>query len=174
MKKILLLIATCLPLLAHSSWIDKNGKAIPETESMRSDREFGAQIVLTSDEKGFRETWYSSKTPPTLNATKSVRKGESVSAMIIFSGCTPNRSGVCEVMGEFSVIEPDGSPHPAGETRLWSAGPQRAGLLLLGDSSVSVGFGPTDQQGKYKIAAIVKDKVSGRTVSIATGFDLSK
>ncbi len=75
MKWCLTLLVALLPFAAQSAWIDPTGKPIPDTESMRSAGDFGIQIVLTADEGQFRQTWNSSKTPPKLSTTNTVRLG---------------------------------------------------------------------------------------------------
>lgn len=93
MKWFLGLVIALNHFAAYGAWIDQAGKPIPDAESMRSAGDFGVQILLTSDERLFRQTWDSSRTPPKLRTTKSVRLGESISALIVFHGCKPNTKG---------------------------------------------------------------------------------
>lgn len=123
MKWCLVLLFVLLPLAVQGGWIDPAGKPIPDTENMRSAGDFGIQIVLTPNEGQFRETWNSSTMPPKLRATNSVRLGETVSALLIFHGCTPNVNGVCDVVSEFILEGPDGSKTPAGGGPVWSGKP---------------------------------------------------
>ena len=110
MKLFLTLLVALLPFAAQSAWIDPTGKLIPDNESMRSAGEFGVKIVLTADEGQFRQKWNSSKTPPKLSITNTVRLAGSVSALLIFHGCSPNVGGVCDVASEFILEAPDAQP----------------------------------------------------------------
>jgi hypothetical protein len=157
-----------------SGWIDPAGKPIPDTENMRSVGDFGIHIVLTANEGQFRQTWNSSATPPKLTATNTVRLGETVSALLIFHGCAPNVSGVCDVVSEFILEGPDGSKTPAGGGPVWSGKPMQQRILQLGQASMTVGFDKTDPIGDYKVTANVTDKVSGRALSVMARLEVTK
>ncbi len=174
MKWCLTLLAVLLPFTAQGAWIDPTGKPMPDTESMRSAGDFGVQIVLTADEGQFRQTWYSSKSPPKLSTTNTVRLGASVSAMIIFHGCSPNASGVCDVASEFFLEAPDGSKTPAGGGPVWTGKPMQQRFLQLGQASMTVGFDKTDPIGNYKITASIKDKASDRALSVIARLKVTK
>lgn len=174
MKNLLLLFAMSAPLIAQSAWIDSTGKPIPETESMRSSGNFGVQVVLTPDDKQFRQTWNSTKGTPKLSSTNSIRLGSSVAAVIIFHGCSPNAVGVCDVVSEFILEAPGGAKTPAGGGPVWSSAPLQGGLLQLGQASMVVGFDKTDPMGDYKVIANVKDKTSGRTLSLIARLKVTK
>lgn len=47
-------------------------------------------------------------------------------------------------------------------------------LLQLGLTSMTVGFDKTDPTGDYKIIANIKDKVSGRALSVVTRLKVTK
>ncbi len=174
MKWCLALLIALLPLVAQGGWIDRTEKPIPDTESMRSVGDFGVQIVLTANEGQFRQIWNSTTTPPKLTTTNIVRLGEAVSALLIFHGGVPNDSGVCDVFSEFILEAPDGKKTPAGGGKVWSGKPMQPGLLQLGQASISVGFDKSDLVGDYKITANVKDKVSGRALSVMVRLKVTK
>ncbi len=174
MKWFLILLIALLPFSAYSAWIDPAGKPIPDTESMRSAGDFGVQIMLTANEGQFRQAWNSSRTPPRLSTTNTVRLGGSVSALLIFHGCSPNAGGVCDVASEFILEAPDGSKTPAGGGPVWSGKPMQQRHLQLGQASMTVGFDKTDPVGDYKITANIKDKVSGRSLVVVARLKVTK
>lgn len=167
MRWCLTLLAVLLPFAAHSAWVDATGKVIPDSESRRSAGDFGVQIVLAADEGRFRQAWNSSTTLPTLSTANTVRLGASVSALLIFHGCSPNVTGVCDVVTEFILEDADGKRTPAGGGPVWSEKPLQHRLLQIGRASMTVGFDKTDSVGNYKITANIKDRVSGRALSVA-------
>lgn len=173
MKRLSLLLAGLLPLLSQGAWIDPSGNQLRDTESMRSSGDFGVQLVLTPDDKKFRQAWGTRGTPK-LASTNTVQPGSSVSAMLIFHGCAPNPAGVCDLVAEFVVQSPDGARTPAGGGPVWSDAPSRPGFSQLGLTSITVGFDPTEPLGDYKIEAHVRDKVSGRTLSLVQKLKLAK
>lgn len=166
MNKFVLFLALSLPLIAQGAWIDSTGKPLPDTESMRSAGDFGVQVVLTPDDKQFRQIWNATRDTPKLSSTDSVRLGSAVGAVLIFHGCAPNAAGVCDVVSEFFLEGPDGAKTPAGGGPVWTGAPLQPGLLQLGQASMSVGFDKTDPVGDYKVIANVKDKVSGLTLTV--------
>lgn len=174
MKWSFFVLFSLMPLFCQSAWIDSTGKPLAETESMRSAGDFGVQIILSADEDQLRRTWNSSKTPPRLTTTNTVRSGQSVSAMLIFGGCAPNVGGVCDVVAEFTVQNPDGSKTPAGGGPVWSEKPMPPRILQLGQASMKIGFDKGDPVGEYKIVANVRDKVSGQTLSVVARLRVSK
>ena len=174
MKWCLTFLVALLSFSAHGAWIDGTGKPIPDTESMRSAGDFGVHIVLTADEDQFRQTWNSSKTPQKLSTTNTVRLGASVSALLLFHGCSPNADGLCDVVAEFILENPNGEKTPAGGGPVWSGKPMQPRLFQLGQASLTVGFDITEPVGDYKITANIKDKVSGRALSVVSQLKVTK
>jgi hypothetical protein len=138
---------------------------------MKSDGNFGAQLVLTSDEAGFRKTWNTATSPPVLRSADALRRGERISGMILFHGCAAKSSGNCDGLVRFNLVDPSGKSAPAGEGPLWTSSPQ-AGRILLSNTSVTVGFDASDQLGTYKLAAEVTDKASGKRLELIAPFRL--
>jgi len=168
--RLLVSIALLLsPIAVAGAWIGPDGKPLPETESMRSVGDFGVQVVLTPDEKEFRTAWNAGPTPPTLKVAAKVARGGSLSAMIIFHGCTPNQSGKCNSVIEFALVSPDGKRLPAGSGPLWMDAPL-PGKLMLAAASATIGFDMTDPTGTYRVMAIAVDKVSGKRVQVQASF----
>ena len=176
MKKLILaaLFVLSLPLAAHGGWIGENGKPIADTESMRSDGNFGVQLVLTPDEDHLRKAWSATKSMPKLASANTVRLGSSLSAILIFKGCAANANGVCDVVAEFILESPDGKKIPAGNGAVWSGTPLQEGFMQLGVASMKAGFDSSDPLGNYKVIANVKDNISGRTLQLVAGFKVTK
>lgn len=174
MKRCLILLLALLALAAQAAWVDPTGKPVPETESMRSAGDFGVQILLTANEDQLRRAWASPRTPPTLATTNTVRRGATVAAMLIFGGCVPNGAGVCDVVSDYLVEGPTGQRMPANGGPVWSSKPMPPRQLQLGLSSLVFGFDKTDPLGEYKITATVRDRVSGKAVSVTARLNLTK
>jgi hypothetical protein len=176
MKKLILifLFILFLPMLALSAWIDANSKPIAETESMQSNGDFGVHLVLTPDDNQFRKIWNATKGTSELRATNSIRVGSQIAAMLIFHGCTPNTAGVCDVVSEFILENPDGTKTPAGGGPVWSDKPPQRGMLQLGLANLKIGFDSKDPLGNYKVIVNVKDRISGSFLTLTAGFKLTK
>lgn len=167
MRRSVVLIAIGLPLLAQAAWGGLAYPLPPHYGHMPSPEHFGAQLVLTPDETQFVRAWSESVAPLNLPATDSVRRGSSVTVMLVFQGCTPDRSGRCDVVANFSLLAPDGAFIPGGSGLLWSREPM-PGQLHLGNTSMGVSFDVTDPIGQYKVIATVMDKVSGQTLNLGS------
>ncbi|NMG73516.1 hypothetical protein [Aromatoleum diolicum] len=141
----------------------------PHDDYVRNVEHFGVQLVLTPDEAQFVRAWSASGAPSSLPATASVRRGSSVTAMLVFQGCTPDVSGKCDVVANFSLLAPDGTLIPGGTGLLWSDEPM-PGRLHLGNASMGVSFDVNDPVGQYKVIATVKDKVSGKKLSLGSAL----
>jgi hypothetical protein len=174
LKSFLAALAIFLPIAGNCAWIDAQGKTISDTPSMRSSDDFGVQLVLTASEKEFRRSWNSAAGTPTLNSTASIHQGESISGVLIFSGCEPGLTRNCNVSVEFTLQAPDGSITLAGSGPVWSASPPKARELFLGQASVSIGFTKDDAPGNYKLVAKVTDNVSRKTLQLIYPFSVTK
>ncbi|MEN9868012.1 MAG: hypothetical protein RL748_3602 [Pseudomonadota bacterium] len=173
MKKILLCTALTLPLLAHAGWVDADGKPRAQTESMRSDGDFGAMLILTGDDKQFRQTWNSSKQTPKLESKSSIKPGEKIASELLLQGCWPNSKTVCDVVVEYSVERPDGKKITLGSLPVWDEAPLSPGVLQLGRAGITLDFHKNDLAGEYKLSAVVKDKVAGRSLNLLARFTLT-
>lgn len=154
-----------VPLASTAGWTDGAGKPIPDTESMRSDGDFLAQLLITPDEAELRKAWSTASRAPTLRVTDSVKRGISSSAMLFLRGCAPNAVGQCDVVVEFFMITPGGQRVPAGGGPLWTSEPPAA-TLVLGSASMNFGFGPTNEAGLYSVQAKVMDRIAKRTLEL--------
>jgi hypothetical protein len=53
-----------------------------------------------------------------------------------------------------------------GGELVWIGKPMQQRLLQLGQAIITLGFDKPDPTGEYKITANIKDKVSGRVLSV--------
>lgn len=174
MKKILLLATVAIPLASNSAWTDGTGKPIPDTPSMRSSGDFGAQLILTGSEKEFRSTWNSTAGTPKLQSTNTVKRGQTISGVIVFSGCAAGQSHVCKVTADFSLRSPDGTKTAAGSGSIWSKAPLAPRIIMLGDASVTIGFNDADALGPYTLIANVTDQIAKQSVQLSIPFTVTK
>lgn len=159
------------PSPSLAGWTDGNGQPVPDTPHMRSAGDFGAHLVFTEDLAQFREVWNVSVTPPRLPDVQQVRRGGTISGMVIFYGCKAAADKQCNLFAEFSVTLPDGKRVSAGGTSLWTIAPV-ADQLMLGDASLDLGFGANDMPGVYRVDVTVIDRVSGVRMPLSRSFTL--
>lgn len=172
MKRVLALLAALLPLTVPNAWATGGGAA-SGAQSIGRSGGLGVQLVLTADENAFRQAW-SQATPPALRVTQTVRQGGEVAALLIFDGCVANAAGVCDLVSEFVLENPDGSKVPASGGAVWQHKPAAPGMFQLGTVSIRMSFDQTDPVGDYRLWAEVRDKVSGNVVSVGTGLTVTR
>lgn len=171
MRRCAAALAACLPLLAHGAWTSSEHLVRAIRRDSHGAEHFGAHLVLTADESRFVNAWKISQTPLQLPATASVRRGSSVTAMLVFQGCATDVFGRCDVVADFAVQAPGGTRIPGGLMSLWSAEPE-PGRLHLGNASMEVSFDSGDRTGHYKVIATVRDRVSGQSLVLRSDLQV--
>jgi hypothetical protein len=172
MKRSLLWLCLLCPALAQAAWLGPDGKPIPDSSSRRSNGDFGADLLITPDEDGFRKEWAKQPGPPSLRTTDKAQVGAPISAMVLFHGCKANALGRCRVVARFFLNRPDGSRESAGEGAVWTAAPMPPGVIQLSQSSMTLTFEPRDRQGMYELTAEVEDSVAGQRIELSTPLRL--
>ena len=127
-------------------------------------------LFLTDDLDELQKQW-AQPAPPTLNPINAARIGEGVFAVLVFTGCAPDGSGLCQLVADYTVTDPRGQPFKSDRERPVCLGkpPPQSGLLALGEESAgfTISSGPI---GEYTVHAVVRDRVNGATVDLSTSF----
>ncbi len=160
-----------LGLGAHAAWVDASGQPLPDREHMRSAGALGVQLLLTPDAEAFRQAWVAGggASSPGMQLTQSVRRGGSLSALLVLHGCKPDPDGKCDIRVAFTLVSPDGKRQPAGSGTLWNDAPF-AGKQLLGNAKMTLGFSAQDARGRYRVLARVTDQVARIGMDLSTSF----
>lgn len=132
------------------------------------------EIGLAKRAESVELRWTTTTGTPKLSSTETVKAGESISAVLVFSGCAAGPGNVCKVLAEFHLLSPDGGKMPAGHGPVRSGAPPKAGVLMLGDASVTIGFDRGDAPGTYTLMANVTDQVARRSLQLSIPFSLAK
>jgi hypothetical protein len=126
-------------------------------------------LFLTDDLDELQKQW-AQPAPPTLKPINTARIGESVFAVLVFTGCAPDGSGLCQLVADYTVTDPQGKPFNDRERPVClGKPPPQSGLLALGEEtpSVTVALGPA---GEYTVHVVVHDRVNGAEVDLSTSF----
>lgn len=165
-------LLACLLLVSASAaaqW-QKDGQNVPDEPWRKSDGEFGAMLLLTSHLAEFVEAWNRGLIEgksPTLRTTSSAGRGDTVSAVILFTHCQPGATGLCRSDVDFRVLRPDGSTYATHrEVELWNREAPPFQSVQLGAARLQFEIEPTDPLGVYQIHADVYDRIAGRKVSL--------
>ena len=155
--------------IAHAQW-RQNGVEIPDEPWHRSDGQFGAMLVVIDNVDEFFEQWSRPTAPgyaPTIKPTHATARGGTVDAVITFSGCTAGDDGNCRCEVDFTVFRPDGSTYAAQTgVPVWRSVPPPDRNVQVSDGRLRMRVEADDPIGTYRIAALVRDLVAKRQVSL--------
>lgn len=156
-----LALLLALPGLSPAGWKDMQGKPLEDTEWMKSHGDFGAQLLLITDEQAFFKRWETPSKVVSFDTASIVHRGQPLITPIIFSGCTADAQGHCQVSADFKILRPDGTAYAElPQVGLWqNRPPPPPGLLELGVGYIKVVIEPEDPAGTYTVEAQVKDAV---------------
>jgi hypothetical protein len=172
------LVAALLLLIASpaSGQWKENGRAAPDEPWRRSDGSFGAMLFLTRNLKGFQEQWAkpaSHDYQPRLDPTEEGVRGETVSTVVLFHGCTAGLDRRCNAEATFRLLRPDGSLYGQHTGVLWRSEPPPAPNLQMSAAHMAFEIELDDPLGTYRVEVIVLDRVSGRTLKLVRPLAVS-
>ena len=150
----------------------ENGKLILDKPWVKSNGEFGAQLVLTGKPDELFAAW--EKPGPTVvySETATGKRGAPIVAVIFFAGCSPNDRGTCEASVRFTASTPDGKPWgDPQDGELWvGKPPPPKGQMQLSVGNMGIVIDSGDPLGVYKVRAKVVDKVAKKTIVLERLF----
>ena len=116
-------------------------------------------LVVTGNVKEFLNEWYGTHEShiPRLDPVSKTKKGDTVGALIFFSGCGIE-GATCNATIDFQVLSPDGSIYGEHKgTRMWEGPAARKSLVLLSRGHLQVRIEPNDPYGTYIFTAKIND-----------------
>jgi len=157
------LLLVVMPIGSWAEFMTPDGLTIADTEYRKSVENFGAQLVITNKEEISLENGSAPSEGIYLPTTYKIQKGQIITALIAFKGCTQNKNGNCDLTYKLKVLQPDGivfadlpSDKPAPEENYFG----------LNVGFVRLVVKPSNQTGTYKFVADVQDHVSGTNLSL--------
>lgn len=177
MKRLfLILVLSCSQSLYAESggWITRDGKPVPNTDSMKSIDGFGGSLVVTPD-PDWEAKWNTSPdTVPHFREASKVRYGERLTILTFFINPQVNESGEINVVCDIKVTRPDGSQS------INSKGIECAKRKLQGDphsvrlTSAVINYtgDKGDPPGLWKIDVSLTDRNRKVIVPLKTKFEL--
>lgn len=168
------LIAAAILVLAGTAasaqWIDPDtGKPMPDTDWRKTVEGLGGMLVLTKDYDAFIKDWLQSPEThsPNFRPASGANHGDSVTAMVFFSGCAePGKH--CELVVDFKVLKPDGSVYGDLPNRpAYSATVPKANVIMLTKATVRLKIEPKDPSGQYTIQATLRQPGTNRAMTLS-------
>ena len=164
------LIVGCTAMVADAQWRE-GGEAVPDTEWSKSDGDLGAMLLVTDDPEGFFERWDHPPSPdykPTLTTVSTVNRGDTVVAVVVFTGCAANADGNCQSEVDFTVLFPDGTVYEElKDGELWTDKPAPSvPRLQVSMANLGLRIEDDDPFGTYRMIAVVRDNVADRQLKL--------
>jgi len=134
---------------------------------------FAASLLVTNQPGTLFMRWEQGEKLELANVEKA-RRGEPIAALILFSGCGPDKQGNCNVTTDIAVLDPSGKVYgESKQTEVWVGKPPPSdGTTQLGFGYLMIRIEPKDPPGVYRIKAHTKDQVSGIVVDREHRFEV--
>lgn len=130
---------------------------------------FAARLILVDDLGGFWRVWRGPP-PPKVRETNTVTPFKPAHALLIFTGCKAAANGRCNVGVTFSMLGPDKKPYGKPMSGTAYSGPPAKGTnLIASPATLTMKIEANEKPGPYLITAVLKDRVSGATVTLRRG-----
>lgn len=108
-----------------------------------------------------------------LTSVETARRGEPIGALVVFSGCAPDKYGGCNVRTDITVLDPTGKVYgEAKGTEVWvDKPPPPAGTTQLGIGYLMIRIEPKDPAGRYQIKARITDQIAKTVLDREWSFE---
>jgi hypothetical protein len=104
----------------------------------------------------------------------AARRGEPIAALLMFSACSRDKQGNCDVTMDLVVLDPAGRVYGESKnTEVWVEKPApAAGATQLAVGYMMIRIEPKDPPGNYRVRAHVTDHVSGVVLDREASFEV--
>lgn len=151
---------------------DKPSLINPGPEWSKSKDGFAAMVLMSDNPDEVLESWASPTASIPVRTADRVTRGVPIVAFVFFSGCLPDKHGMCNASVDFTILEPDGQVYDQFENRdLWKGKPAPPeGMLRLSAEYVGAIIEPSDPLGRYQVIVSVHDLNAGTTLELKQAF----
>lgn len=136
-------------------------------EWQASNGQFKAMLLLSANAEQIYDAWNSGPANGVkIQALRTIAPGVAFEAIVIFSNCTPNSLGNCQIAADWTVTTLSGAlVGEAKDAPLWMdiAAPRPQHLQI---SENGLGLVASKEHDGYVFKVRVKDMVSGRSVEL--------
>ena len=154
---------------AWGQWMDpQTAKPLPDLEWRKTVGGLGGMLVLTKDYESFMKQWTSTgeSRVPELHPAAGATRGESVTAMVFFSGCAEAGKN-CELVVDFKVLKPDGSTYGSiPKVAAYNAKIVKPDVVMLSRATIKLDIEPKDPVGSYTIIATLRQPDAKRSMEL--------
>jgi hypothetical protein len=172
MRRVLAAVAISgIAAIASAQW-KENGKEVGDASWRKGWGKHGAMLHITNKPDELFAAWNKPSRSVPVFVTDALKRGDTVVAVVFFTGCEADTAGLCDTNVTLQVFKPDGSPYDAAQKgELWtSKPPPPAGEVQLSRGALGIRIEPQDPLGTYSVRARLRDNVSGDEVELRTTF----
>ena len=170
MKTILAVLVIILANVAVSAQWQKGGEKVEDTAERKSVNGFAGHLIVVKDPRRFVEEWQKPEMPK-IRTVSEVKRGELVGAFVLFAGCKPDSSGVCNAEVDYVVLKPDGTVYAERKAQpVWKEEAPPAPNIQLSRAILAIRMESKDPTGEYKVKAKVSDLNANVTIDLETTF----
>lgn len=179
MKNILISLLMMLSLSAHAEtdgWITRDGKRIPNSDTMKSVNGFGGSLVITADPDWERKWNTPPEATPVFSQAKFASYGEKLAILAFYTNPKLTASGDLHILCNIKLTGPDGSAALNISDVECATGKLRGNprAVRLVSSIINFIGEDGDLPGKWTVEVTLIDKVRGTAVPLKAHFILQE
>jgi hypothetical protein len=91
--------------------------------------------------------------------------GDRIFTMIFFDRCRAGANGMCRLVAELRLVDPDGHVGDPQTGTVWQFQPPTAGRMAMGQDMIGVQLGTARSPGDYRFRVTTQDMVAGTEVT---------
>lgn len=169
------LLTTCLLsalFCADLAFGTSRAPALPDPSWSKPASDFSAFLMLSDAPDEVLDGWATRTAELPTRTARRIGRGRPIVAFVFFTGCEPDRRGLCNAAADFTILSPDGSVYESfSNLDLWRGKPAPpAGTLRLSAEYVGVVIEPDDPLGRYEFHISLHDRNSGTTLELMQAF----
>ena len=164
------------PAIAETTWIEKSGKVVPNTESQQCQNDFCGWLMPTRD-LDWKAKWDTpSSDIPEWHGAETIHRGDKIVILIFYSHPLTDDQGIADIGCDVRLIRPDGSFNinqsgvPCAKGKLVGD----ANLTRLTQAVINFTAEPHDLAGKWTVEVDLKDKVRGVSLPLRAAFEIKE
>ncbi|HSS26684.1 MAG TPA: hypothetical protein VLL50_01915 [Usitatibacter sp.] len=165
----LLLLLGLAASSAWGQWMDpQTAKPLPDLEWRKTVEGLGGMLVLTKDYEAFMKEWTGTgeSAVPSLHPATAATRGESVTAIVFFSGCA-DAGKPCELAVDFRVLKPDGSSYGnIPNVAAFKGTIPKRNMVMVTKATVRLKIEQKDPLGEYTILATLRQAGTKRSMEL--------
>jgi hypothetical protein len=147
-----------------------NGLAFADSDNVKSENGFGAQLWLISDDSIY-ESWDTIEVPK-LETTNICLRNQPIFAVFLFVNPGIDSNSQANVTADVTIISPDGEIYGEfQDMEVWQREYAFAeNMIQLSVGNLGIMIDNEDQLGVYTVKAIIKDKIKNINLELKTEF----